>query len=178
MLCNRNNVPVCMLSCFSRVQLFAVPCTVAQQTPLSTGFSRQEYWSGLPRPPPGAPPSPGVEPASLMSPSFTGGFVTPSATWRASLVAQSAKIACNAGLIPESGRFLEEGNGEPFQSCCLGNPIDRVAWQAIQSTGTQRVRHSLATKPLNPLPAKSKNNNNTFNSEIYFQLHKVHFYCK
>ena len=144
MLCNRNNVPVCMLSCFSRVQLFAVPCTVAQQTPLSTGFSRQEYWSGLPRPPPGAPPSPGVEPASLMSPSFTGGFVTPSATWRASLVAQSAKIACNAGLIPESGRFLEEGNGEPFQSCCLGNPMDRVAWQAITVHGDSKSQTQLS----------------------------------
>ena len=38
----------CMLSCFSRVQLYATLWTAANQAPLSTGFSRQEYWSGLP----------------------------------------------------------------------------------------------------------------------------------
>ena len=41
-----------LLSHFSRVQLFATPWTVAHQAPLSMGFSRQEYWSGLPCPPP------------------------------------------------------------------------------------------------------------------------------
>ena len=45
---------VCVLICFSRVQLFAVPWTVARQAPLSMGFSRQEYWSGLPFPSPTA----------------------------------------------------------------------------------------------------------------------------
>ena len=40
------------------------PCTVACQAPLSMGFSRQEYWSGLPFPPPGDPPDPGIEPRS------------------------------------------------------------------------------------------------------------------
>ena len=48
----------------SRVQLFATPWTVARQAPLSTGFSRQEYWSGLLFPPPGELPNPGIEPAS------------------------------------------------------------------------------------------------------------------
>ena len=43
----------CMLSHFSCVQLFATLWTVALQAPLSLGFSRQEYWSGLPGPPPG-----------------------------------------------------------------------------------------------------------------------------
>ena len=43
----------CVLSCFSRVQLFATPWTVAHQSLLSMGFSRQEYWSGLSCPPPG-----------------------------------------------------------------------------------------------------------------------------
>ena len=59
---------VCKLSHFSRVQLFETLWTVAPQAPLSLGFSRQEYWSGLPCPPPGDLPDPGVEPASLMSP--------------------------------------------------------------------------------------------------------------
>ena len=50
-----------MLSHFSRVQLFATPWTVALQDPLSMGFSRQEYWSGLQCLPPGDLPDPGTE---------------------------------------------------------------------------------------------------------------------
>ena len=48
----------------SHVQLFATPWTVAHQAPLSMGFSRQEYWSGLPFPSPGDLPDPGIEPRS------------------------------------------------------------------------------------------------------------------
>ena len=51
----------------SRVQLFATPWTVAYQAPPSMGFSRQEYWSGLPFPSPGDLPNPGIEPGSLAS---------------------------------------------------------------------------------------------------------------
>ena len=49
----------------SHVQLYAPPGTAAHQDPLSVGFSRQEYWSGWPFPPPGDLPSPGREPPSL-----------------------------------------------------------------------------------------------------------------
>ena len=49
-----------MLNCFSHVQLFVSPWTVARQVPLSIGFSRQEYWSLLPCPPPGDLPNPGI----------------------------------------------------------------------------------------------------------------------
>ena len=45
------------------------------------GFSRQEYWSGLPFPPPGDLPDPGIEPVSLGSPALAGGFLTTSAPW-------------------------------------------------------------------------------------------------
>ena len=62
----------CVLSCYSHVQLSETPWTVAHQVPLSLGFSRQEYLSGLPCPPPGDPPDPGIKPASLMSPALTG----------------------------------------------------------------------------------------------------------
>ena len=48
----------------SHVRLFATPWTVTCQAPLSTGFSRQEYWSGLPFPSPGDLPNPGIEPGS------------------------------------------------------------------------------------------------------------------
>ena len=60
-----------MLSC---VQLFVTPWTVAHQASLSMGFSRQEYWSELPFPPPGDLLDPGIEPASLRSPVLAGEF--------------------------------------------------------------------------------------------------------
>ena len=50
----------------SRVRLFVTPWSVAHQAPLSMGFSRQGYWSGLPFPSPGDLPNPGIEPGSLM----------------------------------------------------------------------------------------------------------------
>ena len=56
-------VCVCVKS-LSRLRFFATPCTVARQDPLSMGFSRQEYWSGLPFPSPGDLPNPGIEPGS------------------------------------------------------------------------------------------------------------------
>ena len=54
---------VCVKS-LSRVLLFATLWTVARQAPLSMGFSRQEYWSGLPFPSPGDLPNPGIKPGS------------------------------------------------------------------------------------------------------------------
>ena len=74
---------VCVLSHFSRVRLFVTPWTVACQAPLSIRFSRQEHWSGLPFPPPGDLPNPGIEPESLMSSVLAAGFFTTSATWKA-----------------------------------------------------------------------------------------------
>ena len=73
----------CLLSCFSHVQLSVTLWTVTHQAPLSMGFSRQEYWSGLPCPSPGDLRDPGIEPMSLMSPALSGGFFTTSATWEA-----------------------------------------------------------------------------------------------
>ena len=71
-------VCVCMLS---HVQLFATPCTVAHQAPLSMEFSRQEYWSGLPFPTPRDLPDPGIKPLSPAFPALAGRFFTASATW-------------------------------------------------------------------------------------------------
>ena len=52
--------------------------------------------------------------------------------------------AGDVGSILGSGRSPGEGNGNPLQYFCLGNPMDRGAWQATM--GSQRVRHDLATK--------------------------------
>ena len=70
--CDRNvssgelvNLSIAMLvKSLSRVRLFATPWTVAHQAPPSLGFSRQEYWSGLPFPSPGDLPDPGIKPGS------------------------------------------------------------------------------------------------------------------
>ena len=57
---------MCYVCCyFSRVPLFATRWTVTHQAPLPMGFSRKEYRNGLPCPPPGDLPEPGIKPASL-----------------------------------------------------------------------------------------------------------------
>ena len=76
---------------FSRVQLFATPWTVAHQAPLSMGFSRQEYWSGLPCPPPGDLPNTGIKPTSLTFPALAGRFFT-TTTWEAKSTQLIGKI--------------------------------------------------------------------------------------
>ena len=63
-----------VLSRFSHVSLFVTLWTVVCQAALSMGFPGQEYWSGLPCPPPGDLPNPGTEPTSPASPALAGGF--------------------------------------------------------------------------------------------------------
>ena len=72
-----------MRSHFSCVQLFSTLWTLACQAPLSLEFSRQEYQSGLPFPPPGDLPDPGIEPVLLTPPALAGRFFTTCATWEA-----------------------------------------------------------------------------------------------
>ena len=73
----------CVCAMLSHVQLFATPWIVAHQALLSMEFSRQEYWSGLPFPPPGDLLDPGTEPTSHKSPTLAGGFFTSWATGEA-----------------------------------------------------------------------------------------------
>ena len=87
-------VRACMLSRFSCVRLFATLWTVVCQAPPSMEVSGQEYWSGLPCPPPGDLPESGIKSESLMSPALAGRFFTSSATWEA----------------PCSGYFISEGS--------------------------------------------------------------------
>ena len=74
---------VCMVSSFSRVQLFETSWTIAHQAPLSMGFSRQEYWSGLPFTSAGDLSDPGMEPTSLISPALAYRFFITIATCEA-----------------------------------------------------------------------------------------------
>ena len=79
-------IPVA-LSCAKSVQSCLTLCDpvdcIAHQAALSMGFSRQEYWSGLPFPSPGDLPHPGIEPESLGSPALADRFFTTSSTWEA-----------------------------------------------------------------------------------------------
>ena len=63
-------INLCLLSRFSCVWLFATPWTIASQVPLSMGFAKQEYWSGLPLPFSGDLPDQGIKPVSPASPAF------------------------------------------------------------------------------------------------------------
>ena len=69
------NWSVCVseVKSLSSVRLFVIPWTIAYQPPPSMGFSRQEYWTGLPFPSPGDLPDPGIEPGS---PAFQAGALT------------------------------------------------------------------------------------------------------
>ena len=69
--------------CAKLLQSCATLWAIACQALLFMGFSRQEYLSGLPCPPPGDLPNPGIKAASLMSPALAGGFFTPRAPWEA-----------------------------------------------------------------------------------------------
>ena len=132
----------------SHVRLFATPWTVACQAPLSMGFSRQEYWSGLPFTSPGDLPNSVIKPAS---PALAGGFFTteppgklhptvipdPFSLGRiytqASLVAQMVK---NLPVKQETrirSLLLEDPLEESMQTLqysCPENPMDRGAWWA------------------------------------------------
>ena len=77
---------VCMLSLFSRVRLCANLWAITCHASLSMGFSKWEYWSELPCPPPRDLPDPGIKPKSLRSPAQAGGFFTTSTTWEAHIL--------------------------------------------------------------------------------------------
>ena len=94
----------------SHVWLFVTPWTVAHQAPLSTGFFRPEYWSGLPFPLPGDLLNPGIKPVSLTS-AFVGGFFITSSTW---------EIPCNLYQHPFP-EFFSSGITETL--CPLNNNL-------------------------------------------------------
>ena len=88
-----------MLNRFRRIWHSATLWTVVCQAPLSMGFCRQEYWSGLPCPPPGDLPNPGVKPTSLTSPALAYGFFTTSATWEAHSVDRRGKCCLSQEIL-------------------------------------------------------------------------------
>ena len=97
--------PMCVhVLCFSYVQLFVTPWTIACQTLLSMGFSRQEYWSRLLWPPPGDLSNPGIEPSS---PTLAGGFLTTNATWEAQVISLDTIRIKATSEIPSPPRVYQ-----------------------------------------------------------------------
>ena len=129
-----------MLSQFTHVQLFTTLWTIAQQAPVSMGFSRQEYWSGLP----------------CLPHCFLGCAQIP-VHWISGTISSSTtpspfafNLSQNQGLFQwvSSSYFITgEGNGNPLQYSCLENPMDRGAWQAMvhgvtESDTTELTKHA------------------------------------
>ena len=86
--------------------------SVARQAPLSMGFSKQEYWTGLPFPLPGHFPDSRIKPLSLVSPTLAGFPCS-------SVDKGSAYSAGDPGSMPGLGRSFGEGNDNPLQHSCL-----------------------------------------------------------
>ena len=148
-----------MLSCFSRVQFFATPWIVAHQVPLSMGFFRQEYWSGLLCPPPGDLPDPGVKPTSLMSPALAGGFFTASINhlpWKTSrmliFIVESASqhtiLQHPSSGFPSQNKSLKSSQ---WQDVCLLQRPQQPSWLHLLHSSLHSVLISCSLNTLSIL---------------------------
>ena len=118
---------VCVLSCFSHVWLFVTLWTVASQALLSMGFSGQEYWSGLPCPPPEDLPDPGIKSVSLMSPALAGGFCTTSAPWEAQIICWP-DVCCSVSQLCLQGLDTTERLNNNHLSLLVWNVPLLLCW--------------------------------------------------
>ena len=119
-----------------------IPWTITHQAPLSTGFSRQEYWSGLPFPPPGDLPDPGIKPESPASPALAGGFFTSEPPGKINRIVgvsyecrqirklRASRFAWKKSYDTPRQGVIGEGNGNPLQYSCQENPRNGGAWWA------------------------------------------------
>ena len=135
----------------SHAWLLATPWTVAHQAPLSMGFPRQQYWSGLPFPSSGDLPDPGIEPTSPASPALAGRFFTtePNSAEKdikAPNNLKSLHVALFQFRLPiysfnqDIWTVPGEGNGNPLHFAW------RVPWTEEPGLGSRRVGHDWATQ--------------------------------
>ena len=147
---------VCMLSCFSSVQLCSTLWTVARQAPLSMGFSRQEYRTGLPCHPPGDLPDLGTEPTSLMSPALACGFFITSAAWEAPRMANKHIKNCPTSFATAAAV------AKSLQSCLTlcdptdGSPPGSAVPGSLQARTLEWVAISFSTFAIREIQFKAK----------------------
>jgi len=127
-----------MLNCFSPVWLCVILWTTSCQAPLLMGFSKQEYWGGLPCPPPGDLPDPGIKPVSLMSPALASRFFITSATWEAD----------NMGKYSKKWHNINSQLKEPQQ--CTTYPISTSQQPTILLFGIQNTQFRFLKGLLTP----------------------------
>ena len=132
---------MCVLSHFSCVWLFVIPWTVACQAPMSIGFSRQEYWSGLPCPPPGDLPNRGFEPVSLLSPALAGRLFTTSTTWDAHAWGQLWSAEISEPLLRKMMDLVQHWSLVFSLLCCL---VLAPSWNQVISGHPRRLHLYLA----------------------------------
>ena len=126
---------------FSRVWLFATLWTVAHQAPLSMGFSRWEYWTGLPCPPPGDLLDPRVEPTSAFISYIAGIFFIHRATWEGLLINYAPikqKLYLKNKVSPWTP-LLSLGSSLVCLcgQSCMKNPVDGITVTACTSPHCQ-----------------------------------------
>ena len=114
-----------MLNHFSCVQLCASLWTETHQAPLSMGFSRQEYWSGLPFVSPGDLPDPGIKPISLRSPASACRFFTTSAIWEAHILQY---------IYTESHHVVHRNLHGIVCQLCLSKAGKKIKFAIVQET--------------------------------------------
>ena len=168
---------VCLYACMSvrrhakSLQLCPALCTpwsVAHQAPLSMGFSRQEYWSGLPCPPPGDLPDPEIEPVSLAPPALAGGFFIISATWGACLFISWTsnpvwrRILLSLGLLESIGLVVVQSLScvqlfaTSWTAACQGPLSCTVSWGLLKHVFIESLmlfNHLVLCRPLLLLPS-------------------------
>ena len=102
----------CVLSHFSHVWIFVTLWAVAHRATLSMGFSRQEYWSGLPSPPQGDLPDPGIKP---VSPAFVGRFFSTWETPKKLMHPTHLELSTKDPCLRAWAHYLYRGNDLAFQ---------------------------------------------------------------
>ena len=140
---------MCAPSC---LLFFTTPRTVAHQAPLSKGFSRQEYWSGLLSPIPGDLPDPGTEPQSPVSSVLAGGFLT------TKLPHQSLNKCKATSVDGESGRLVASpweasptAHTSQFRTSVLitapcGFPNSQTGWKYVLMDFISKGCHPLSVR--------------------------------
>ena len=119
----------------------STPWTVVHQAPLSVGFSRQEYWSGLPFPPSGDLLDPGIEPVSLMSSALAGGFLSLVPPGKPQRCPRGRQYVRRLAHFSVAGSAVRKPKACPCpDSACQGR-IPRLPKERQDATGKNCVCH-------------------------------------